>query len=293
MRITDLLKQKKGPTVSFEMTRPKTPKGEANIGNILDRVIALRPDFLTMTFGAGGLTRDVSMQMLHRILVERKQLVMAHLAGYGMSPENLDDTISGFRELGVENLVVIRGDRPSSEDFRMEPGSFAHASDMIRYIRPRHDMCIAAAAYPEGHLEASDLDADIARVKEKVDNGADLIITQYFYDNSFFYNFRDKCRKVGITVPIIAGVMPIYSIKMMNILADLCGATITEKVLGGLATLPPDDKAALNEWGIQLAIGQCRDLVANGVDGLHFYTLNRSSSVTGIINGLRADGVIE
>lgn len=292
MRIIDLLKEKNGPTISFEMTRPKTPKGQANIGNVLDRMVAVRPDFFTMTFGAGGVTRDASMQMLHRIIVERKQKVMAHLAGYGMSPTHIDETIEGFKELGVENLVVIRGDRPSSEDLETEEGSFSYASDMIRYIRPRHDMCIAAAAYPEGHIEAPDLDTDLARVKEKIANGADLIITQYFYDNEMFYGFLEKCRKADITVPIIAGVMPIYSIKMMNILASLCGATITDEVNNGLAKLPADDRPAINDWGIRFSIEQCTGLLESGVDGLHFYTLNRSSSVTGIINGLRSSGAL-
>jgi len=292
MRITELLEEKDGPTISFEMTRPKTPKGEANIGNVLDKMVALEPDFFTMTFGAGGLTRDASMEMLHRLITERKQVVMAHLAGYGMSPESIDETIEDFEDIGVENLVVIRGDKPQAEDFEMEKDSFSYASDIIKHIRSKSDMCIAAAAYPEGHIEAPDLDADLERVKQKMENGADLIITQYFYDNNMFHTFLDKCRKAEITVPIIAGVMPIYSIKMMNILASLCGATITEEVNEGLDSLPEDDKAAVNEWGIEFAIKQCTELVESGVDGLHFYTLNRSSSVTGILNGLRENGVI-
>lgn len=292
MRITEILKAKNGPSLSFEMTRPKTEKGEANIGNVLDKIVALRPDFLTMTFGAGGLTADASMKMLHRILIERKQEVVAHLAGFGMSPEHLDRTVVGFKELGVENILVIRGDKPHDESFVPEDGSFSHASEILAHLKPNHDFCYGGSAYPESHMEAPDLEADLEYVKLKIANGAEFIICQYFYDNRFFYDFRDKARAAGITVPIIAGVMPIYSEKMMNILANLCGATITEEIKKGIAALPPDDKSALNEWGINQCTDQCSDLIRNGVEGLHFYTLNRSSSVTGIIKGLRERGYL-
>ena len=292
MRITDILKTKKGPTLSFEMTRPKTAKGEAYIGNILDKIIALKPDFVTMTFGAGGVTKDASMKMLHRILIERKQEVVAHLAGWGMSPDHLDRTVHGFTEMGVENILVIRGDMPHDENFQPEAGSFEHSSQMIAHLSPNHDVCIGSSAYPEAHQEAVDLDTDIEFVKMKIANGAEFIICQYFYDNDYFYNFIKKARAAGITVPIIAGVMPIYSEKMMNILASLCGATITDKIKAGIASLPSDDQVALNDWGIDQCIEQCSDLIDNGVEGLHFYTLNRSGSVTGIINGLRERGYL-
>lgn len=292
MRITEILSNLNRPSLSFEMTRPKTEKGEANIGNVLDKIVALRPDFLTMTFGAGGLTTEASMKMLHRILIERKQQVVAHLAGFGMSPEHLDRTVEGFKELGVENVLVIRGDKPHAEGYVPEEGSFNHASEILAHLKPNHDFCYGGSAYPETHVEAPDLDTDLEYVKLKIANGAEFIICQYFYDNQFFYDFREKARAAGITVPIIAGVMPIYSVKMMNILASLCGATITDEINNGIAALPPDDKAALNDWGINQCIEQCSDLIANGVEGLHFYTLNRSSSVTGIINGLRERGYL-
>ncbi|MFC2175602.1 methylenetetrahydrofolate reductase [Bacteroidota bacterium] len=290
MRIIDIVKAKNGPTISFEMTRPKSEKGEANIGNVLDDLVALKPDFFTMTFGAGGGTREGSLQMLNRIYTERKQPVFAHLAGYGMSPAHLDETVDKFKEIGIENLLVIRGDKPQDENFVAQEGSFEHSSEMIKYLSSRHDMCFCSSAYPEAHQEAIDLDTDIGFLKEKIANGAEMIITQYFYDNQFFYDFIDKCKAAGITVPIIAGVMPIYSVKMMNILASLCGATITEEVKAGLRTINAEQAAEVNQWGIQFAIKQCADLIDNGVDGLHFYTLNRKSSVVGILEGLRSSG---
>ncbi len=290
MRIIDIVKAKNGPTISFEMTRPKSEKGEANIGNVLDKLVTLKPDFFTMTFGAGGGTRDGSLKMLHRIHTERKQPVFAHLAGYGMSPTHLDETVEKFKEIGIENLLVIRGDKPHGENFVEQEGSFEHSSEMIKYLKPRHDMCFSSSAYPEAHQEAVDLDTDIGFLKEKIANGAEMIITQYFYDNQFFYDFLAKCRAAGITVPIIAGVMPIYSVKMMNILASLCGATITEEVKAGLLTVNIDEAVEVNQWGIDFAIKQCSDLIDNGVDGLHFYTLNRTSSVAGILEGLRSAG---
>jgi methylenetetrahydrofolate reductase (NADPH) len=290
MRIIDLIKNKKGPTVSFEMTRPKTEQAEASIGGVLDRLVTLRPDFFTMTFGAGGGTREGSLQMLHRIHTERNQLVMAHLAGYGMSPAHLDETVEKFKAIGIENLLVIRGDDPHEEGFEAQAGSFAHSSQMIEYLRPRHDMCFCSSAYPEGHQEAVDLNADIGFLKQKVDRGVDFLITQYFYDNRMFYGFVETCRQAGITVPIIAGVMPIYSVKMMNILSSLCGATITDDVKAGLSSINVEEASEVNTWGIDFGIKQCSDLIENGVDGLHFYTLNRSSSVVGVIEGLRAAG---
>lgn len=293
MRIIDLIKSKNGPTISFEMTRPKTEQAEASIGGVLDKLVTLRPDFFTMTFGAGGGTRDGSLQMLQRIHTERNYLVMAHLAGYGMSPEHLDETVEKFKAIGIENLLVIRGDEPHEEGFRPQPGSFSHSSQMIEYLRLRHDMCFCSSAYPEGHQEAVDLNADIEFLKQKVDLGVDFLITQYFYDNRMYHGFVDKCRKAGISVPIIAGVMPIYSVKMMNILAGLCGATITDEVKAGLATINTEEASEVNAWGIEFAIKQCSDLIDNGVEGLHFYTLNRSSSVVGIMEGLRASGKLD
>ena len=290
MRIIDLIKRKSGPTISFEMTRPKTEQAEANIGGVLDKLVTLRPDFFTMTFGAGGGSREGSLQMLHRIHTERNQLVMAHLAGYGMSPAHLDETVEKFKEIGIENLLVIRGDAPHEEGFVPQEGSFAHSSEMIAYLKPRHDLCFCSSAYPEAHQEAVSLDSDISFLMQKVDNGVEFLITQYFYDNQMFYDFVLKCRNAGIEVPIIPGVMPIYSVKMMNMLASLCGATITDEVKAGLATINIEDAAEVNQWGIEFAVKQCSDLIDNGVAGLHFYTLNRSNSVVGIMEGLRAEG---
>ena len=274
------------------MTRPKSEKGEANIGNVLDTIVGLKPDFLTMTFGAGGGTRDKSMEMLHRIKTERNQEVVAHLAGYGMSPKHLDRTATGFAEIGIENMLVIRGDKPHAEDFVAEEGAFSHASEMLEYLKPRHDFCYGASTYPEGHVEAESVDADIEFVKMKIAAGAEYIICQYFYDNQYYFDFIEKVRNAGITVPVLLGVMPIYSIKMMNILASLCGATITDEINEGLATVDVEEKGAVNAWGIEFGIKQCTELINFGVDGLHFYTLNRACSVTGILNGLRETGAL-
>jgi methylenetetrahydrofolate reductase (NADPH) len=292
MRLTELISGKAGPTISFEMTKPKTPKGEANIGNVLDKIIALKPDFLTMTFGAGGSSREKSMDMLHKIKTERNQEVVAHLAGYGMGPDHLDKTVTDFASIGIENVLVIRGDKPHDEAFVAEDGCFDHASEMIGHLKPKNHMCYGASAYPEGHVEAESLEADIEFVKKKIAAGAEYIICQYFYDNQYYYDFIKKCRAAGITVPILLGVMPIYSVKMMSVLASLCGATITDEIKVGLASVDVEDKAAMNQWGIDFGIKQCTELIKFGVDGLHFYTLNRVSSVTGIVNGLRESGVL-
>jgi methylenetetrahydrofolate reductase (NADPH) len=195
--------------------------------------------------------------------------------------------------LGIENILVVRGDPPEDQEgFQPHPQSLPHASDLMAFIRPRYDFCIGVAGYPEGHIEAESREKDIEYLKLKVDNGADYTISNYFYDNRYFFDFVERCGANGIDVPILPGVMPIYSIKMMDMLAGLCGATITDEVRQGIEALPEDDKEALVNFGIEFAVHQCRDLLGAGVPGLHIYTMDRSSSSIGIVERLRRDGLL-
>jgi len=162
----------------------------------------------------------------------------------------------------------------------------------VAFIKDRYDFCVGVAGYPEGHVHAPSRDKDLEFLKHKVDQGAEYITANYFYDNAYFLDFVERCRALGIDVPILPGVMPVYSVKMMNILANLCGATITDELRNGLAALPEGDKDALSEFGIEFAVRQCTALLQAGVPGLHIYTMDRSKSALGIVGRLRAQGLL-
>ena len=287
MKATDLWKPGGKPTVSFELYPPKSEKAAETLEKIIVKLIALNPDFFSVTFGAGGSTREGSKQLLDKLKNEKKQDVIAYFAGYGLGPEEITAALDDYQSIGVTNLLVVRGDKPEDENFSPHPDSFAHASDLLEFIKPKYAFCLGAAGYPEGHVAATSKEKDLEYLKLKIDCGAEFIIANYFYDNRYFFDFLDRCQSSGITVPIIPGVMPIYSVKMLEILAGLCGATITDEVRQGLAGLPEGDKDALNDFGVDFASRQCEELLKAGVPGLHIYTIDRSKSAVGLINRLR------
>jgi methylenetetrahydrofolate reductase (NADPH) len=293
MKAAELWKTGKRPTLSFEFFPPRTEKGAETLERVIGKLADLNPDFVTVTFGAGGNTRQGSRELVEKLKNEKGLDVIAYFAGYGLGPEDIGAILDDYQSLGVENILAVRGDAPEDETFRPHEKSFAHASDLISFIKSRYSFCVGVAGYPEGHKEAQSLEKDIEYLKLKVDQGAEFVIANYFYDNRYFFDFLQRCRDAGITVPIIAGVMPIYSVKMMNMLAGLCGATITEKVRQGIADIPEDDKEALTEFGIEHAVNQCADLLRNGVQGLQFYTMDRSKSVAAIVSRLRELGNLE
>ncbi len=293
MKLTDLWQSKSTPTISFELFPAHDAKAEANLVKAIDKLAELRPDFMSTTFGAGGTTREGSRALADNLRNTRKLEVLAYVAGYGLGPEDLGAVLDGYAATGVENVLVVRGDVPRLDaSFVPHPQSLKHASDMLAFVRERQGFCLGAAGYPEGHVEAPSLEADLAYLKLKVDRGASFIITQYCYDNRYFLSFVERCRALGITVPILAGVMPIYNVKVMENLAKLCGATITDAVRQGLAALPEGDKDAVHAFGVRFAVEQCRELLAAGVRGLHFYTMDRSKSVLEIVGQLRQSGAL-
>jgi len=292
MQVTDLWKTG-SPTLSFEFLPPKTEKAAAMLEKTLAALPELKPDFVSVTFGAGGSTREGSRELIERLIQDHGQNVVAYFACFGLGPDDITGVLDTYKGLGVENVLLVRGDEPrDAEGFTPHPDSMAHASDLVAFARPRYDLCFGVAGYPEGHIDSESRDRDLEFLKVKVDNGAEFIITNYCYDNRLFFDFVERCLAAGITVPIVPGVMPIYSLKMMDILAGICGASIPDVIRTGTAALPEDDKAALNNWGIEFAAEQCRDLLRQGVPGLHIYTMNRSSSVVGIVKQLRAEGLL-
>ena len=293
MKILDIWKSKKKPSVSFELFPARSPKGAANLENVINKLADLEPDFVSVTFGAGGSTKKGSSDLID-ILVNQKGLnVLAYVACYGLAPADLGDVLARYTGMGVENFLAVRGDPPrEQEGFELHPDSFPHASDFIPFVRSRVDVCLGAAGYPEGHIEADSKDQDLAYLKLKVEQGAQFIIANYFYDNSYFFDFRERCRSGGIDVPILPGVMPVYTVKMMESLANLCGATITGDLRRGLSDLAEDDKAGVLQFGINFAIKQCRELLKNKVPGIHIYTMDRSKSSTEIVQSLRGEGLL-
>jgi len=292
MKVTDIWNARQRPTISFELFPPRSPEAAEKLHKTIDRLVDLKPNFVSVTFGASGSTREGSRQLLEKLKDEKGLEVIAYFAGYGMGPEDITVVMDSYESMGVENILVVRGDLPQDENFQPHPRSFSHASDLVTFIRPRYAFCLGVAGYPEGHIEAPSKDKDIEYLKLKVDQGAEYIISNYFFDNRFFFDFLERCRAVGIDIPILPGVMPIYSVKMMEMLASLCGATITKEVRQGIAALPDGDKEALVDFGIEFATCQCAELLDAGVPGLHIYTMDRSKSAEGIVKCLRDEGLL-
>jgi methylenetetrahydrofolate reductase (NADPH) len=292
MKVTEMWALKEKATISFEFFPPRSEKQAETLQKAIDKLLALKPDFASVTFGAGGSTREGSKQLIKTLKDEKELEVIAYFAGYGLGPEDISDVLDSYESMGIENILVVRGDPPREEEFKLHPESFPHASDMMEFIRPRYNFCLGVAGYPEGHVEAPSREKDLEYLKLKVDQGAEYIISNYFYDNRYFFDFVERCRTIGIDVPILPGVMPIYSVKMLEMLAGLCGATVTREVHDGIAALVEGDKEALVAFGIDFAAGQCAELLRAGVPGLHIYTMDRSTSTVRIVDRLRSQKLL-
>ena len=293
MKVTELWKSRQKATVSFELYPARTPKAEVSLDKTIDRLADLKPDFVSVTFGAGGSTLKGSRDLVDKLINEKGLEMVAYVACFGLGPRDLQAALDGYQEIGVENILAVRGDPPiDQEEFTPHPDSLRHASDFLPFIKERYAFCVGAAGYPEGHIEAESKEKDIEFLKLKVERGAQFIIANYFYDNRFFFKFTDRCRTAGIDVPIIPGVMPVFNLKLMESLAQLCGATITSDLRQKLASLSEDDKDALLEFGITYATEQCRGLIKAGAPGIHIYTMDRIKSAAGVVNQLRSEGLI-
>ncbi len=290
MRLTDLWTSRDAPTLSFELFPARTEKAALSLELTINELAALEPDFISVTFGAGGSTREGSRQLVEKLIRQKGLDVLTYFACYGLSPADIVTVLDSYQALGVENVLAVRGDEPHDGDFIPHLDSLPHASDLVSFIKPRYDFCLGVAAYPEGHITAESRAKDLEYLKMKVDLGAEFIITNYCYDNAYFFDFVKRCRDANITVPILPGVMPIYSVKMMEMLAGLCGATITEEIRKGIAALPEGEKEALLSFGVDFAVKQCAELIEGGVPGIHLYTMDRSASSKAIVKELRQTG---
>ena len=287
MRIPDLLANRE-PVFSYEFFPPKTPEGVENLYETIRRLKPLEPDFVSVTYGAGGATREGTVEISTTIKREFGIETMAHLSCVGETTEALREILGKLEAGGIENVLALRGDPPRGEkEFRPAPGGFTSSSDLGAFISEHFEHAIGGACFPEVHPEAASLEADIAFLKTKVEAGATFLITQLFFDNQLFFDFVPASRAVGIDVPIIAGVMPITSYAQIRRFCELCEATIPEPLAAAMEALDGDEQAEF-ELGVAYAAQQCAELLAGGAAGIHFYTLNKAPATLAILGALRA-----
>jgi len=283
MKITELLERKK-PIFSFEFFPPKTEEGEKRLFETIENLKELKPAFVSVTYGAGGSTRDKTVDWVIKIKRDLQIEAMAHITCIGTSMEMLKNILEVLRKNDIENILALRGDKPKETD-KPYPQCFDHASQLIEFIKKHYDFCVGAAAFPEGHIETSSLEEDTYYMKIKADSGADFFITQLFFDNKFYFDLVERASRAGITRPIIPGIMPITSVDQIKRFTTMCGASIPDKLKKRLDTLR-DYPEKVIEFGIRYATEQCKELLSRGVPGIHFYTLNRSSATRKILENL-------
>lgn len=274
------------PTLSFEFFPPKTETGFTQLYQTIDELHPLKPSYVSVTYGAGGSTRQKTVDLVERIQNELAIRSMAHLTCVGHTAEEIGSILDTLWNSGIRNVLALRGDPPVGQSqFTATEGGFANSSELVKYVRARHDFCIGVAGYPEGHPQCLNRTRDLEHLAQKVDHGANFIITQLFFDNADFYRFRDTARSMRINVPIVAGLMPILNVAQTKRFVSMCGAKIPHALLTRLEGLEANPESVYAA-GIEYAVKQCEDLLANGVEGIHFYTLNKSKATVEICRAL-------
>jgi methylenetetrahydrofolate reductase (NADPH) len=287
MRIDELL-QTGRPVFSFEFFPPKTPEGLEALFEAIEALKPLEPDYVSVTYGAGGATRDGTVEIATRIKRDHGIETMAHLSCVGETREGLRTLLDRFHEAGVENVLALRGDPPRGEtNFEQPEGGLGSAAELTQFIDGDYGFTIGGACFPEVHPEATDLDADLTYLKTKVDAGAKFLITQLFFDNTLYWDFVAAARERGIDVPIIPGIIPIASYAQVARICKLCDATIPPALEQAMESLGGDEEAE-RLLGVAYAARQCEELLAGGAPGIHFYALNRAPGVRAVLSALRA-----
>jgi methylenetetrahydrofolate reductase (NADPH) len=288
MRIVHRLSERR-PCFSFEFFPPKSEDGVRDLYRTLTELVELEPGFVSVTYGAGGSTRQLTVDLVTEIKRRTGIEAMAHLTCVSHSRAEIAEILHRIADAGVENVLPLRGDPPRDQPtFIRHPDGFGYASELTAFIRAEgFPFCLGGACYPEGHLEAESREADLQRLKGKVEAGVDFLITQLFFDNAFYFHFLERARAAGITRPVVPGIMPITNFQQIERITRMCGTTLPMKLRLELERRKDDPEAVL-QLGVAHATVQCVELLARGAPGIHFYTLNRSRATRMIVAALSA-----
>lgn len=287
MLIKDFYKKDKR-VVSFEVFPPKKEAGVQKLYETIEDLKEINPDYVSVTYGAGGSTKDKSVEIASTIQNKLGIETMAHLTCVNSTKEDIGSILEKFKEQNIDNILALRGDAPAGqENFTKTIGGFGYANELVEYIKDNGEWSVAVAGYPEGHIEARDLLTDIDNLKKKVDGGADLVILQLFFDNSDFRKFRELTAQKNINVPIVPGIFPILNFSAITKISELCGARIPSDLYERLERCK-DDSAEVEKIGIDFAIKQLDELLDDGIEGVHFYTMNKSRQIKDIYRALES-----
>jgi len=287
MRIDELLARSEEPVFSFEFFPPKTDEGERNLFRALDELRALEPAFVSVTYGAGGSTREKTIDIVQRIHRDHGLEAMAHFTCVGATVGELRSTLDQMREAGISNVLALRGDPPAGQEaWVMTEGGLEYSRELVELIAAEYDFAIGGACFPETHIHATTPEDDLQHLKAKVDAGARFLITQLFFDNDLYFAFVEKARAAGIEVPIVPGILPIQDLAQLKRITGMCGASIPPGLLSALEARA-DQPEAVRDLGVAFATLQCAELLRGGAPGIHFYTLNRSPATRAILSALK------
>ena len=281
MKIKDILQQNK-VTVSFEVFPPKKADGLEAVEKATEQIAALKPDFMSVTYGAGGSTSKMTLEIASHLQQQYGVSVLPHLTCVASSKSYVRDMVSQIKGLGIENIMALRGDIPQDGKVGTD---YKYAADLIRDIKEQSDLCIGGACYPEGHIECRHKEDDIIHLKEKVESGCDFLTTQMFFDNNILYNFLYRIREKGITVPVVAGIMPITNARQLERSVALSGTHVPQR-FRAIVDKFGDNPSAMKQAGIVYAAGQIIDLIANGITHIHVYSMNKPDIASGILENL-------
>ena len=283
MKIRDILKNEK-PHISFEVFPPKTDAGYDSVLAATEKIAALRPSFISVTYGAGGGTSKNTVSIASHIKDDLGVTSLAHLTCVSSTKDEVHKVIEQLKEKGIRNILALRGDIPAESEFPL-PNHYRYASELIEDIRRQGDFCIGAACYPEGHVETEHRKDDIRNLKHKVDCGVDFLTTQMFFDNNILYNFLYRIREKGITIPVLPGIMPVTNKKQIARIGGMSGTALPER-FRAIVDRFGDNQGAMQQAGIAYATDQIIDLIANGVNHIHVYSMNKPEVAEAIMNNL-------
>jgi len=285
MKIKDILKTHK-QGIALEFFPPKTIDGKSAFLSVVEKLQAFDPLYVSVTYGAAGTTQERTLNALRWLREDSSLPIMSHLTGIGATRDSIGAIVDELESLGIDNILALRGDPPKVlSGFDPSKGDFPFARDLVDFLKKTGLFSLGVAVYPEGHPQSPSLEKDLEYTKQKIDRGADFAITQMFFDNRYYYRFRDRATRAGITIPIIPGIMPIVDCKRIKEFAGVCSATIPQDILDRMepvSDLPED----MRKLGVDLAVKQVEDLTRHGVNYVHFYTMNRADSVIEILTAI-------